>query len=158
IYRLKQPLAPGETTPFDFSLEVENPGFTNGDSDTSLAGDGTFFNNREYFPNFGYSENRQLLDRNDRRKRKLPPVRRMAKVNDLFARRNTYIAQDSDWIHFEATVSTSPDQIAIAPGYLQREWTENGRRFFAYKMDAPILHFYSFLSADYQVKKDRWND
>jgi ABC-2 type transport system permease protein len=158
IYRLKQPLAPGETMPFDFSLEVKNPGFTNGDSDTSLVGNGTFFNNREYFPAFGYNEDRQLLDRNDRRKRKLPPVLRMAKVNDLFARRNTYIAKDSDWIGFETTVSTNPDQIAIAPGYLQREWSANGRRYFHYKMDAPILHFYSFLSARYQVKKDRWND
>jgi ABC-2 type transport system permease protein len=158
IYKLKAPLAPGETMPFDFSLEVKNPGFPNGNSDTSLVYNGTFFNNRQYFPVFGYAEERQLLDRNDRRKRGLPPVLRMAKVDDLFARRNTYIAKDSDWIRFAATVSTSPDQIAIAPGYLQREWTANGRRYFQYQMDAPILHFYSFLSAAYQVKRDRWND
>ena len=31
---------------------------------------------------------------------------------------------DADFIAFEATVSTEPDQIAISPGYLQREWTE----------------------------------
>ena len=43
----------------------------------------------------------------------------------------------------------SPDQIALAPGYLQREWTEGGRRYFHYKMDAPILNFFSFLSARY---------
>jgi hypothetical protein len=55
-------------------------------------------------------------------------------------------------------VSTSPDQIAIAPGYLQREWTENGRRYFHYKMDSPILGFWAYLSARYAVKRDRWND
>ena len=49
---------------------------------------------------------------------------------------------------------TEPDQIAIAPGYLQREWTEGGRRYFHYKMDAPILNFYAFQSARYAVKKD----
>ena len=38
---------------------------------------------------------------------------------------------------FETTVSTSADQIAIAPGYLKKEWTEGGRRYFHYKMDAP---------------------
>jgi aminopeptidase N len=81
----------------------------------------------------------------------------MADVNDLEARRNTYIASDSDWVTFEATVSTSPDQIAMAPGYLQREWTENGRRYFHYTMDSPILNFYSFLSARYEVKRDAWN-
>lgn len=158
IYKLKQPLAPGEEMPFEFEVEAAQPGFPNDGADTSLVYNGTFFNNRQYFPSFGYNEGAQLVDRNDRRKHGLPPVLRMAKVNDLFARRNSYIANDSDWIHFEATVSTSPDQIALAPGYLQKEWTRGGRRYFHYKMDSPMLHFYSFLSARYAVKKDRWND
>jgi len=68
------------------------------------------------------------------------------------------LAADSDWISFEATVSTSPDQVAIAPGYLQREWTENDRRYFHSTMDNPTLNFYAFLSARYEVKRDRWND
>ena len=55
-------------------------------------------------------------------------------------------------------MSTAPDQIALAPGYLQREWTENGRRYFHYKMDVPILHFTSFLSARWAVKKGEWRD
>ena len=59
-------------------------------------------------------------------------------------------------IDFEATVSTSEDQIAIAPGYLQKEWLENGRKYFHYKMDSKILNFYAFNSARYEVKKDKW--
>lgn len=82
----------------------------------------------------------------------------MAPVNDSLARMNTYISNDADWIHFETEVSTAADQIAIAPGYLQKEWTKNGRRHFIYKMDSPILNFYSFLSAKYEVKKDKWKD
>jgi ABC-2 type transport system permease protein len=158
IYRLKKPLAPGESMPFEFEVEVARRGFRNGGEDTSLVGNGTFFNNREYFPNFGYNPGRELQDRNDRRKHGLAPVIRMAKIDNQFARRNTYIANDADWIDFETTVSTDPDQIAIAPGYLQKEWTANGRRYFHYKMDAPILHFYSYLSAKYKVKRDRWKN
>ena len=61
------------------------------------------------------------------------------------------------------STSTSPsapatDQIAIAPGYLQKEWVENGRRYFHYKMDAPILNIYSIQSARYAVRRDHWND
>ena len=137
---------------------MENPGFQNNDSDTSIVYNGTFFNNRQYFPSFGYNDEFELKDANERRKEGLPPYYRMAKVDDLFARRNTYIANDADWIHFETVVSTSPDQIAIAPGYLQKEWVRNGRRYFHYKMDAPILHFYSYLSARYEVLRDRWRD
>ena len=80
----------------------------------------------------------------------------MAKIDDMAARMNTYITSDSDWVSFAATVSTVPEQIAIAPGYLEREWTEGGRRYFRYEMDAPILNFWSILSAEYTVARDEW--
>ena len=158
IYRLEQPLAPGESMTFDFDVTVERHGFVNSNADNALVANGTFFNNTQYFPSFGYNAGRELQDRNERRKHDLPPVHRFPKVDDLFARRNTYIASDSDWIDFETVVSTSADQIVVAPGYLQREWTEGDRRYFHYKMDSPILHFYAYLSADYTVKRDQWKD
>lgn len=158
IYELARPMAPGDEMDLHFDVTVENPGFVNSGSDISIVYNGTFFNNRDYFPTFGYDDGRELRDRNDRRKHDLPPVHRFAKVDDLFARRNTALANDSDWIDFETVVSTHPSQIAIAPGYLQKEWTEGDRRYFHYKMDAPILHFYSYLSADYEVHRDRHGD
>lgn len=45
----------------------------------------------------------------------------MAKATDSIARRNTYISSDADWINFETIVSTSDDQTAIAPGYLEKK-------------------------------------
>ena len=59
-------------------------------------------------------------------------------------------------MRFATTVSTDADQTALAPGYLEREWTAGGRRYFRYTMDAPILHFYSYLSARWAVARDRW--
>ncbi len=82
----------------------------------------------------------------------------MANVSDSIARMNNYISNDADWINFECTLSTSKDQIAIAPGYLQKEWEQDGRKYYHYKMDCKILNFYSFLSARYEVKKDKWKD
>ncbi len=67
------------------------------------------------------------------------------------------LERDSDWVSFETTVSTVTDQIAIAPGYLEKEWTANGRRYFHYRMDKPILDFFSFQSARYAVKRDSYN-
>jgi ABC-type transport system involved in multi-copper enzyme maturation permease subunit len=158
IYELARPMAPGEEMELRFDVTVENPGFVNSGSDVSIVHNGTFFNNTDYFPTFGYSDARELQNRNDRRKHDLPPVHRFAKVDDVFARRNTFLASDSDWINFETVVSTHADQIAIAPGYLEREWTEGERRYFHYKMDTPILHFYSYLSADYQVHRDEYGE
>src|SRR5690606_26557303 len=63
-------------------------------------------------------------------------------------------ADDADFIEFEATVSTIPTQTAVAPGYLQREWEEDGRRYFHYIQDTPIQSFFTFVSAEYEVLKD----
>ncbi|MFN7963103.1 MAG: M1 family aminopeptidase [Thermoanaerobaculia bacterium] len=156
IYRLSPPLAPGASGDLDFDLAVEQKGFVNNDPDTSIVDNGTFFNNRQYLPILGYDESNQLVDRSKRRKNGLAPVVRMAKLEDTAARRNTYLTADSDWIDFKTTVSTSDDQIALAPGYLVKEWREGGRHFFRYEMDSPILHFYSYLSAKWAVRKDSW--
>lgn len=164
IFALSEPLAPGAALDFDFVLERAERGFTNsgmpastgaGDLRSTLNANGTFFNSNE-MPHLGYDESRQILDRNERRKRGLGPVPRKAKLEDETARYDIGIV-DSDWIDFEATVSTSADQIALAPGYLQREWTENGRRYFHYKMDRPMLPFYCFLSARWEVERGDWN-
>ncbi len=155
IYKLKQPLAPGESMVMKFSLQ--NKPNTLLTTHSPVLENGTFINNA-IFPSFGYSDSGELEDNDVREKYGLGPKDRMALQTDLVARQNTYISSDSDWIQFETTVSTSPDQIAIAPGYLQKEWVENGRRYFHYKMDQKMLNFYAFNSARFEVKKDRWND
>jgi ABC-2 type transport system permease protein len=163
IFRLREPLAPGASMDFDFTWERHERGFTNhgmppstggGDLRSTLNHNGTFFNSSQ-LPHFGYDPSRQIVDRNERRKRGLGDVPRMPKLEDEKARYDIGM-MDSDWIDFEATVSTSADQIALAPGYLQREWTENGRRYFHYKMDRPMLPYYCFLSARWQVKRGEW--
>lgn len=164
IYALAEPLAPGAALDFDFVLERAERGFTNngmpastgaGDLRSTLNANGTFFNSNE-MPHFGYDESRQILDRNERRKRGLGEVPRKARLEDEGARYSMGIV-DADWIDFDATVSTSADQIALAPGYLQREWIENGRRYFHYRMDQPMLPFYCFLSARWAVKRGEWH-
>jgi ABC-2 type transport system permease protein len=116
---------------------------------------GTFFHTRQ-FPSLGYLDYRELGDPAQRRREGLPAVARMAKIDDGKARELNDLARDADWLDFGATVSTDADQIALAPGQLQREWTEGGRRYFQYKMEAPIPKFFAFLSARYAVRHDIW--
>ncbi|MCD7097360.1 M1 family aminopeptidase [Stenotrophomonas sp. MMGLT7] len=157
IYRLERPLQPGEEREFGFRLDYRPTGITNTVAQTRIVGNGSFFNNR-MFPSFGYDERLQIDNRNDRRKRGLGEPSRMPKLEDQAARANTYIGDDADWIDFETTICTAPDQIALAPGYLQREFERDGRRCFAYAMDRPMLDFYAYLSARWEVKKARYKD
>ena len=141
-----------------FEVAIENPGFVNGGSNTGIVRNGTFFHNLTWFPRIGYSPQPELVDPNTRRRLGLAPIQRMPSIDDAAARANHYVTSESDWIDFETVVSTAADQIALAPGYLQREWTEGGRRYFHYRMDAPILGLVAWLSADWEVRRDQWND
>lgn len=158
IYTLEQPLDPAETITLDFDVTYRPRGFQNRGMRTKVVYNGTFFDSDDFCPFIGYVPGRELSDDDDRKKHGLKPKPRMAAVDDMKARRNTYISLDSDWVTFEAIVRTSKDQVALAPGYLHKEWLEGDRRCFHYKMDKKILNFFSFTSADYQVQKDTWND
>ena len=109
-------------------------------------------------PTIGYQERGELATDHDRKKFGLAPKERMRDRDDPAGLAENGLAPDADFIEFAATIGTEADQWAIAPGYLQREWMENGRRYFEYRMDAPILDFFAFQSARYAMKKDRWND
>lgn len=156
-FELSEPLPSGGKARLDFELTYGHPGFVNGESGTDLVYNGSFFNDG-LLPTLGYAERNEIADDEDRKRHGLSPKERMPDLNDPEGRKNNYINSDADWITFDATVSTSPDQIAIAPGYLDREWTEGGRRYFHYAMDTRILKFFAFLSARYEVKRDHWND
>jgi ABC-type transport system involved in multi-copper enzyme maturation permease subunit len=159
MYRLAKPLQPGETIAFTCTGSWHPKGISNDVEFTGLVDNGSFLNNMELIPAIGYDPNGEIHDREKRRKHKLPPNERMPKLSDDPAKRmDNYIMRYSDWVHVRTTIGTAPDQIAVAPGSLKREWTANGKRWFHYELDYKALNFYSFLSARYEVARDSWKD
>ena len=154
LVRFDRPLAPGDTARLTVVQRAAVNGFPNGSPDRSIVENGTFLN-REAFPTLGYSEGGELGSDELRRKYKLPPTRRSRPRDDAVALQEQSFFRDADFVAFDATVSTDPDQIAMAPGYLEKEWTANGRRYFRYVMDTPIPNFFAVLSARWTVTRDR---
>jgi ABC-2 type transport system permease protein len=154
IIKLEKPLQPNDSIDFVFDMHYQPKNYYDKANTLGVIVDnGTFINN-QLFPSFGYNSDNELSQNTARKEYGLKPKERMANISDSAAMMNTYISNDADWIRFEATVSTDEGQTAIAPGYLQKEWKKDGRHYFSYKMDSPILNFYSFLSAKYEVKKE----
>lgn len=157
IFRLGKTLMPNDSATLTMDVAMLTKGFSNSGGGTEIVYNGTFFNNFS-LPHFGYPSEAELGDDDTRRRHGLKPKERVPSVYDSTNWRVNEITPDADWVNYECTISTSSDQIAISPGYLQKEWTENGRRYFHYKMDTKIFDFFSFLSARYEVKRDKWND
>jgi len=157
LFRLSQPVPAHGRIALDYDLSYRNIGYVNSNPNLDITYNGSFLNDR-YAPFVGYAPDIELTDDSTRHKHGLEKAKRMPTLEDLPARNENGISSEADWIHLDSTVSTSSGQIAIMPGYLEKEWTENGRRYFHYKMDAPILNLYSLNSARYTVRRDRWHD
>src|ERR1022692_1352198 len=168
MYRFTSPLQPGEERTLRFTVKSKNRGFENNVSNPQIVQNGTFLSNlgplvigANYLaPIIGYNYWSELTDSVERKKYGLQEVDLMPApepdcTDDC---RDTYIPGHSDWVDISAIISTTPDKIAVAPGSLVREWQQDGRRYFEYKLDHPSMNLYCFASARYQVAREEWKD
>jgi aminopeptidase N len=163
IYRLATPMQPGERRHLTFTAKLQDVGFTNTNEPFvriagRLADNGTFLNNMQIAPMLGMDRSDLLDDRTKRRKFGLTPELRMRKLDDPSGNKINDLRSDSDWTTADITVSTTADQIPIAPGTKMSDTTENGRHTCRFVSDAPIQDFFSIQSAKYQVATAKLGD
>jgi ABC-type transport system involved in multi-copper enzyme maturation permease subunit len=156
IYAFETPLQPKDTIMLELKVAASYKGFPNEGSGSDIVYNGTFLNN-SFFPSFGYDAQGELTSDQDRKKYELPIKDYQLPVQtDAWGTNNLLFNDDADYITFEGTVSTAPDQIAIMPGKLQKEWVENGRKYYTYKMSGELDFFYNISSAKYAVHREVW--
>ena len=158
IFVFDPPIHPGDEFSLEFAGERKRTGFSNGGVNRTVVENGTMIWSGSIFPTFGYDPGRELRDKRTRKKYDLNETQDpMPKFDDPEGNKHGILGDDADWVDFEVIISTDPDQIAMAPGYIQKEWEEDGRRFFHYKMDQKIHNLFAFVSARYEVEREVWN-
>ncbi len=159
IFGLERPLEPGESLRLSFDLAFRPRGFRSRGIQTSVTGNGTYFD-RRWLPFIGYQPFFELSDDADRKRFGLGPQPPLPGPGDAGARRNDSVVrnEDEDGVQVEAIVGTAADQIAVATGLPRRSWTENGRRYVHYGTEAPSQFRLAVFSAKYAVVEDRWRD
>lgn len=153
IYKLPESLQPKDTANLVIETKARTHGFAM-DRETAVLNNGSFFNDA-IFPSFHYDI--ALTENGAREKYGLE------KLDFLFPPRTDSIAlkknlfnEDSNYMDFEATISTSKGQTAVAPGVLVETWDHEDRSYFNYKMEDKSDYFFNFVSATYDIEKDVW--
>ncbi|MGY3795326.1 M1 family aminopeptidase [Aquimarina sp. 433] len=153
FYKLPNTLQPKGTAELSIAMSAETKGFSNS-METQVLNNGTFLNN-SIFPSFHYD--RTLSDNGVRKKYDLEKLDYLFPPRtDSTALKKNLFNEDANYINFEAIVSTSSDQIAIAPGKLVKEWKEGERAYFHYKLESQTDLFFNVVSARYDVEKSTW--
>ncbi|OYT11135.1 MAG: hypothetical protein B6I18_05435 [Bacteroidetes bacterium 4572_112] len=160
IYKLSKTMMPGDTIDAVIKAKFITRGFKNSTGSTSIVKNGTFFNNFDMIPQMGYNPAYEIGDKNKRKKLGLPTKERMPELDSTNTKAlavNYLTNGRADFIDMETVISTSEDQIAVAPGSLIKKWKEGDRNYYKYKVDVASQNFASFVSARYEVKTRKWN-
>lgn len=158
VYSVDPPLQPGQSLPMTFDLHYAPQGIENSLEFSAVVQNGSFFNS-SIMPQIGYQTAWELKDKDDRKEFDLEEGGFPKwDPDNLAARGDTYISNNSDWVDIETVFSTSGDQVAVAPGSLIKRWEKDGRNYFHYKVDHPSLNFYSFVSARFKVATRQMQD
>ncbi|MFT5736209.1 MAG: ABC-2 type transport system permease protein [Maribacter sp.] len=153
IYKLPEALQPKDTANLVIETKVRTHGFTM-DTETAILDNGTFFRNA-IFPSFHYD--RALSDNGVRKKYGLEELDFLYPPRtDTMALKKNLFNEDANYMNFEATLSTTKGQIAIAPGILTKKWEEGDRSYYTYKLEEKSDYFFNFVSADYDVVTNEW--
>ena len=156
-YRFEPPLAPGESRTLSFTTRYDAPTITRG---SSVRSNGTFINNQAALPIFGNLNAAFLTNPDKRKKFELGERELWPEREDDEARRYQLLSTFSgynDYVDFDARICTDPDQVPVAPGKFVREFEKDGQRCREYRAINPIHNFFSFVSAEYDVRKEVWN-
>ncbi len=137
ILKLQDPLLPKDSLFLEFSTnDIPGTFFL---SNSKVIENGTFMLAELFTVGMPDNENTHTLPSNPK------------------ASENSYVGKNVDPFDFEAVVSTSKDQIALAPGELAAQWQENGRNYFRYKSSRKIRNGIVFNSGVFEVKREHVN-
>ncbi len=157
-YEFNQPVAVGDQVRLDFEVYFHPPRLVDG---SPIRRNGTFINSWDLLPSLDVLK-AWLQNPDKRRKYDLPELPKRPVQTDEAARQINFFSGSGDYMDFKARVCTDPGQIPIAPGQKISEENiqKNGydRHCRTYEAVRPIVNFYSFLSGDYTVSEDVWEN
>lgn len=138
VWKLKDQLMPGDSMSFSFSVQSKANSLF--EQYPNIKVNGSFLR-EDAFPRLGYIRGN------------LEP-----EPNSSHSREFNYQSWDSDRIDMDIRLSTSADQMAIAPGHLVHSFKENGRQHFHYKSQMPLKYALGILSGRFEQKESSWQD
>lgn len=153
LYQFAKPLAPGDTAVIEVNSSVSHKGFENDLYARNQLRNAIFFTGG--LPGLGYDDDDELSSPYERKENNLPPKREdEIPQDDPIGMNQLKTSPGQSLFTMDITVSTSGDQVAIAPGELQKKWQQGGRNYYHYVQNKPGMYApFGILSSRYAVAR-----
>ncbi len=157
VFALAEPMMPGSRRQLTYAYAIDRGSLRVDGFAQDVAENGSYLLSTMLLPSLGYRTGYEEDNPRLRREAGLgEPREESAPLTAALTDSLTRVAKrgaGAAWFTLALTVSTAPDQIVVGPGRLTREWTANGRRYFAYRSDQPMTPVFSLASARYAVRR-----
>lgn len=150
IFRLSEPMQPGEYRFLNFETRRQQRGFPNGYPNTRLVQNGTYLGTNELVPVIGMNRSGLLTDPATRQKYGLTGDVSLPKLEDPSGMAAS--PQGTSWTTTDITVSTSADQTPLATGKKVSDLIRGGRRVARFVSNTPVRDYFSVHSSRYAEK------
>lgn len=156
-YQFKEPIKKGDTTTLEYVYNEYHQGIANELKNGRLMPQGTFIDFSDFTPFVGYDRNKEMEDKSDRDKYGLPVKAENFPKLERNCSQHCMVDElgiPALWTNIHSVISTTEDQMAIAPGSLIKHWKEKGKNYYEYKLDQPSPFFFSIVSGNYEIKRE----
>lgn len=75
---------------------------------------------------------------------------------EMNATKHHYQGANEHGVQIKTTISTSGDQIALAPGSLTKKWRQENRNYFTYVTESPVKLVFGILSGQYKTYQEKY--
>ncbi|MDC6404650.1 MULTISPECIES: M1 family aminopeptidase [Maribacter] len=147
---LDKPLQPNEEANLTFSLSYKWFAVNGHQSFNAIVNNGSFMRISNYYPTFGYQNDREIDNVEIRAEFNL------GKASELKALESPQVFKN-DFINLEMNISTEKSQTAIGTGDLIKQWTANNRNYYKYSAENVPFRF-ALASAEYEHKSIQHKD
>ncbi|MEM8896013.1 MAG: hypothetical protein AAGC88_15645, partial [Bacteroidota bacterium] len=112
---------------------------------------GSFLHAQDLLPTLGYKQDNELQENRYRSDWGLEKIdSRMSAISNPIALTEDVFSPDATWLSGTIELSTSADQVAVAPGKLIKSWQAEDRNHYRYHLDSPAPFEWYIGSAQYQ--------
>ncbi|MCU0327959.1 MAG: hypothetical protein MUE53_03110 [Chitinophagales bacterium] len=160
IIALNKTMQSKDTLIFAYDFEEYYHGIENNLENERLLPNGSFLDYSSFTPNFGYDVSLEIAQKSDRQKYNLsvkpdnfPALDSNCNIHCSY----NYLGKNASWATISSKITTSADQIAVAPGALVSKEVKGDRATYVYELNQPSIFFFSILSGRYNVLKDSIN-
>lgn len=156
-FQLSKPMQKGDSISIEYVYKEFYSGVENEIRNKRLLTNGTFLDFGSFTPMIGYQSDMEIDDKSDREKYKLSvKAEGMPELEKICSDKCNidYLGGMSDWATIHTVISTSDDQMAIAPGTMIKNWESENRNYFEYNLTQPSKFFFSIVSGKFEVLRD----